>query len=104
MNGYFENLADLIAEFDLDVFDDETPPANWDEMFEFLDDQGHDYTVMVAVEESHQDLLNEQGPVAIGHLQFDPHRILEELDPIAYRCGLIDYAYGLSENTLVLYF
>jgi predicted nucleic acid-binding Zn-ribbon protein len=36
-------------------------------------------------------LLDESGPVTVAGLGFYPSRILGELDPIAYRCGLNDY-------------
>lgn len=42
-------------------------------------------------EDHYRESLDEQGPVSIGTLQFDRSRILEELDPTAYRCGLNDF-------------
>jgi len=43
-------------------------------------------------EEEYRELLNELYPeVCIGYLTFDPGRIVEELDPTAFRCGLTDY-------------
>lgn len=42
-------------------------------------------------EEQYNDLLNESGLVYIGGIEFDPSDILKKLDPIAYRCGLLDY-------------
>jgi hypothetical protein len=41
--------------------------------------------------ESYDDMLNSYGPVKIAGLEFDASRIVAELDPIAYRCGLNDY-------------
>lgn len=39
----------------------------------------------------YDDVLDEGGAVAVGGCEFFPSRILRELDPIAYRCGLNDY-------------
>ena len=38
------------------------------------------------------ELLDESGEVLVGYTSFYPSRILKELDPIGYRCGLNDYA------------
>lgn len=38
------------------------------------------------------DLLDESGTVDAGGYSFYPSRILKELDPIAYSCGLNDYS------------
>ena len=37
-------------------------------------------------------------PVELGNLTFDPSKIIEELDPTAYRCGFNDYTDGLPER------
>lgn len=48
-------------------------------------------------EESYKDLIDDiYGPVTIAGVKFTASRILEELDPIAYRCGLTDYVDGLD--------
>jgi predicted nuclease with TOPRIM domain len=58
-------------------------------------------------EEQYRDMLNEDGDVYIGGISFEPARILEEVDPIAYNCGLSDYVSSISleeddeYNTLV---
>jgi len=44
------------------------------------------------------ELLNELGEVAVAGYKFDPARVLKELDPIAYREGLADYADSLSRD------
>lgn len=41
--------------------------------------------------DQYNDMLDEFGPVEIGNLTFYPSKIVEELDPTAYRCGLNDY-------------
>lgn len=46
---------------------------------------------IMTAEEKYRDLLNECYPeVQIGYLTFLPSRIVEELDPIAFRCGVAD--------------
>jgi len=47
-------------------------------------------------EEQYRESLNEFGEVQIGNMSFEPARVVEELDPIAYRCGLNDYVDGLD--------
>ena len=42
-------------------------------------------------EESYKEALDEEGPVTIAGMKFDPSYALRELDPTAYRCGLVDY-------------
>lgn len=47
------------------------------------------------------DMLDESGTVEAGGYSFYPSRILKELDPVAYRCGLNDYAdsdFDVTEN------
>jgi len=42
-------------------------------------------------EDDYKEMLDCDGPVNVCGMQFDPSRILEELDPIAFRCGLNDF-------------
>ena len=42
------------------------------------------------------DMLDESGTVEAGGYSFYPSRILEELDPVAYRCGLNDFIDSLD--------
>jgi len=41
----------------------------------------------------YDDMLDEcaETRIKIGYIEFEPSRVLEEMDPIAYNCGLIDY-------------
>jgi hypothetical protein len=51
-------------------------------------------------EPQYRNMLNEN-PVIIGSCTYDTAATLEEIDPIAYRCGLMDFADALiEENTL----
>lgn len=43
-------------------------------------------------EEAFRDMLDSDGEVKVAGLSFYPSRIIEELDPIAFRCGVNDYA------------
>lgn len=42
-------------------------------------------------EDDFDEVLDEGGAVVVGGCEFLPSRILRELDPVAYRCGLNDY-------------
>jgi hypothetical protein len=43
-------------------------------------------------DEEYREWLDEViGEVQVGNLTFDASRIIEELDPIAFRCGFSDY-------------
>lgn len=49
----------------------------------------------VDTEEYYAAALDEMYPVVeIGGLTFDPSRIVKELDPVAFRCGMNDYLDG----------
>lgn len=54
-------------------------------------------------EEAFDDLLNIDEPVIVCGIEFDRSRILKEIDPIAYRCGLLDFidAMGIDSDDLV---
>lgn len=50
-------------------------------------------TKMSELLEMYREFLNEVYPeVTIAGCTFYPDSILEELDPVAYRCGYLDYA------------
>lgn len=42
-------------------------------------------------EEQYREMLNEEGDVKVCGMTFSPSRILEELDPTAFRCGFNDF-------------
>lgn len=45
----------------------------------------------MTAEEKYAELLDDCYPeVQIGHLTFSPSRIVQELDPTAFRCGIAD--------------
>ena len=46
--------------------------------------------VETMTEDAYDEMLDEAGPVTVCGMEFYPSRILEELDPIAYRCGFSD--------------
>lgn len=41
--------------------------------------------------EMYNESLNEEGYVVVCGLEFLPSRVLEKMDPMAYRCGFFDY-------------
>ncbi len=50
-------------------------------------------------EDEYEEFLNEIYPeVEIGELTFYPGQIIKNLDPIAFRCGLIDYEDSLNNE------
>lgn len=49
-------------------------------------------------EESYCDCMDSEGPVTVCGLTFDPSKIIRELDPIAYRCGLVDYVDSIDKT------
>jgi hypothetical protein len=55
----------------------------------------------IDLEELYRDMLDECEPVVkVAGLSFTPSRIIEELDPTAFRCGVSDYADSLIGETL----
>ena len=44
------------------------------------------------------DALNEQGTVLVCGIEFEPATILKELDPMAYRCGLLDFIDSIEQD------
>lgn len=44
----------------------------------------------------YEEMLDCEGTVTVGGLEFYPSRILKELDPIAYNCGKLDL-FGTSD-------
>lgn len=55
----------------------------------------------VDVEQIYRDMLDESGPeVHVAGLSFMPSRVVEELDPVAFRCGVNDYVDSLVGETL----
>lgn len=49
--------------------------------------------------EQYNDMLNEcYPPCEIGSMEFDPSDVLLECDPVAYRCGLIDYIDSIEQE------
>lgn len=54
---------------------------------------------MTNITELYDDMLNEcYGLVTIGGLEYDHARAQEEIDPIAYREGYLDYQNSLEED------
>jgi hypothetical protein len=41
--------------------------------------------------EDYDNMLDEEGVVVVGGLNFSPSDIIKNLDPIAYRCGFNDF-------------
>jgi len=55
----------------------------------------------VDLEQLYRDMLDECEPeVRVAGLSFCASRIVEELDPVAFRCGVNDYADGLVNDSI----
>lgn len=53
----------------------------------------------MTAEQKLEDLINETYPVVkIGYLEFDPAKIVQELDPIAWRCMVADSGFEDDED------
>jgi len=51
------------------------------------------------VYDMYDEMLNDCTPmVKVGNLEYLPSRVLKEVDPIAYRCGLNDYLDSLAQD------
>jgi len=53
-------------------------------------------------ERMYDDMLDEY-PVVIGSLEYSGSHVLQNIDPIAYRCGFIDYMDSMSLDQLCDY-
>jgi len=49
-------------------------------------------------EDQYCEALDEEGPVVVVGMSYDPSHILREVDPTAYRCGLLDYVDSLDKE------
>lgn len=54
-------------------------------------------------ENEYCEMLNEEGPVKVAGLTFEADQIIRELDPTAYRCGLLDYVDGIEKSDVQEY-
>lgn len=55
----------------------------------------------VDVAQLFRDSLDEEGDVQVGCLTFQRSRIVEELDPVAFRCGVNDYVDALVSDGIL---
>lgn len=53
------------------------------------------------LEQRYDDILDEVfGEVSVGNISWDASRVLQEMDPIAYRCGLNEWLDGELGETI----
>ena len=51
------------------------------------------------LEQQYEAMLDDCYPmVCIGDMEYEPSRVLKEVDPIAFRVGMFDYADSLIED------
>ena len=62
---------------------------------EYIDAEGNVYDED-DLRESYDDMLDESGPVDLGGLEYAVSHALKTVDPIAYRCGMVDYQSALE--------
>lgn len=55
----------------------------------------------VDVAQLFRDSLDEEGDVQVGCLTFQRSRIVEELDPVAFRCGVNDHVDALVSDGIL---
>lgn len=53
-------------------------------------------------EERYDEMLDCDGTVSVGGLEFYPSNILEKCDPIAYRCGFSDFTDSLLDDHVLV--
>jgi chromosome segregation ATPase len=49
-------------------------------------------------EEEYIEMLDSEGTITAGGIDFDPSRVLKELDPTAFYCGLNDWIDSLDKE------
>lgn len=65
---------------------------------DYIDDNGDTFTYE-DMEERFRDMLDEVYPeVGIGVLTWAPSHVFEEMDPIGFRCSVLDYVDGLVSD------
>ena len=67
----------------------------------WLEENDHIITERDA-ERMYGDMLDEY-PVVIGSLEYSGSHVLQNIDPIAYRCGFLDYVDSMSLDQLCDY-
>jgi hypothetical protein len=71
-----DNLENMIADLKNDIENYEIDPDEF--------------------EDSYCEALDCEGSVTVCGIEFEPSNILREMDPTAYRCGLVDYVDGIE--------
>ena len=62
---------------------------------EYIDEDGDVYD-QNDLETDYAEMLNESGPVELGGLSYDRAEAFKAVDPIAYRCGMLDHQSALE--------
>jgi polyhydroxyalkanoate synthesis regulator phasin len=71
-----EKLEDRISELEKDISNFELDPYDFEDLY--------------------IDSMDSEGAVNVAGLEFMPSDIIKEMDPTAYRCGLIDFVDGID--------
>ena len=54
------------------------------------------------IEDMYDEMLDSDGRVTVADIEFEPSRILKQLDPIAYNCGLATYQDSLERDGKII--
>jgi len=70
------------------------------DIIDYARDNGFDVFDDSDLEKQYDEMLDECSTVEIGVIKFDASRVLQEMDPTAYRCGYSDYTDSLELDEL----
>ena len=91
----------LFAELKKDLSWDTLSDAIKAIFLDWLRDNG--YVVTESEVEREYDAELDEYPVVIGSLEYSGSHVLQNIDPIAYRCGFLDYVDSMSLDQLCDY-
>lgn len=95
-------LLDFFTGHGRDDQDDAYEALDENEFDDDDEDEPSEVISQAAAEERYRDSLDESGAIRIGEVDYDVSRVLEAVDPIAYRVGLSDYHSFLEEDGYVI--
>lgn len=104
MIGYFESYEEFFTAAKAEGYaeTDEYPRDQYG-LQAFCADNSVVHFDKQGVEESFRDALDAEGPIIIVGLEYYPSDALKAVDPIAYRCGLLDYVDSISRDDVVIW-
>jgi predicted nucleic acid-binding Zn-ribbon protein len=67
-----------------------------EELSDLRDDLGRFELDVDDYESEYNESLDEAGPVTVAGMEYDPSHVLKQVDPITWRCMLVDYVDSLD--------